>query len=130
MRVLVCGDRYWDDRATVWDKLDDLLHVYQQMTIIEGGCKRWDKERRLWTGADFYAEQWTVRRTQAHEPYPADWDKLGKAAGPIRNAKMLEQGKPDIALAFHDNLEESRGTKDMVERSKAAGLPVYVIGRA
>ena len=62
--------------------------------------------------------------------FPADWDTHGKAAGMIRNRRMLDEGKPELVVAFTDDLSESRGTKDMVTRAKAAGVPVYVIGRA
>ena len=59
--------------------------------------------------------------------YPADWKKYGRAAGPIRNLQMLDNGKPDICYAFHDCIEKSKGTKDMVNRCKANGLTVNVI---
>jgi len=35
---------------------------------------------------------------------------------------MLDQGRPDIVLAFHTNINQSKGTKDMVERAKKAGI--------
>jgi hypothetical protein len=34
---------------------------------------------------------------------------------------MLEDGQPDLVLAFHSSIEESKGTKDMVKRARAAG---------
>jgi hypothetical protein len=62
------------------------------------------------------------------EEYPADWDKHGYGAGPIRNQQMLTEGKPDIVLAFVDKpLVESKGTHDMVLRARRAGVPTYVI---
>lgn len=38
-------------------------------------------------------------------------------------------GQPDLVLAFHDNLSESKGTRDMVQRAKRAGVPVYLVSR-
>ncbi len=32
--------------------------------------------------------------------FPADREKHGRAAGPIRNKQMLEEGKPDLVAAF------------------------------
>ena len=58
------------------------------------------------------------------EVYPADWTRYGKPAGPIRNRQMLNEGKPDMVIAFHDDLSVSVGTKDMVDIANAAGLPV------
>lgn len=64
---------------------------------------------------------------------PAEWTKYGRAAGPIRNEKMVlraleyqKQGIPTVVLAFHDAIEKSRGTKNCVARAKKAGLPVFV----
>lgn len=56
--------------------------------------------------------------------FPAKWGKYGKAAGPIRNQQMLDEGKPTLVLAYHNDLENSKGTKDMVSRAEAAGVTV------
>lgn len=58
--------------------------------------------------------------------FPADWDKYGRSAGPIRNGEMLKQGKPDLVVAFHDDIENSKETKDMVRQAREAGIPVEV----
>lgn len=55
----------------------------------------------------------------------AEWNRLGRRAGPIRNREMLDL-QPDIVLAFHDNLGESRGTKDCAEEAIRRGIPVAV----
>jgi len=59
--------------------------------------------------------------------FPAQWDKYGRSAGPLRNQQMLDEGKPDIVLAFHASLAKSKGTKDMVRRATQARVPVKVI---
>lgn len=59
-------------------------------------------------------------------PFPAKWKEFGRAAGPIRNQQMLDEGKPELVLAFHDDLENSKGTKDMVGRAMKADLPVIL----
>ena len=67
-----------------------------------------------------------------HEHFPALWfDEHGdfrRWAGPERNKVMLEEGKPDVVYAFTNDIVNSRGTRNMCEISKAAGIPVYVIG--
>ena len=50
-------------------------------------------------------------------PFPAQWSKYGRAAGPLRNTQMLSEGNPDIVLAFHDNIKRSRGTRNMIVQS-------------
>ena len=66
-------------------------------------------------------------------PFPADWSKHGKAAGPIRNTQMLdflrdcwETGHGAVVLAFHPDVAGSKGTKNMVNQSVAAGMSVIV----
>lgn len=93
--------------------------------VLIHGCAR---------GADTLSE--TALRVIYHQKatvkpeilrFPAQWYKYGRAAGPIRNQQMLDEGKPDLVLAFHSDLEHSKGTKDMVTRARKAGIEVRVI---
>jgi hypothetical protein len=59
------------------------------------------------------------------QPVPADWTTYGRAAGPIRNQRMLNEYHPNLVLAFPD--PESRGTWDMVRRAEKANVEVRVI---
>jgi len=55
--------------------------------------------------------------------FPAQWGLYGKAAGPMRNRQMLDQGKPDLVVGFHDQIHHSKGTKDMLLKAATAGIP-------
>ena len=59
--------------------------------------------------------------------FPADWKKYGRAAGPIRNKQMLNEGKPDLVLAFHTNIENSKGTKSMIQIAKKSEIKIILI---
>lgn len=109
MRVLVCGDRNW------WDyyAIERVLDKVQPSCVINGQA----------IGADKLADTAAVYLKIPVERYPADWNKFGKAAGPIRNQQMLDEGKPDIVVAFHDHLTKKRGTYDMIRRAHKAGVP-------
>ena len=115
MRLLVCGSRDYKD-PTVMNSLAGMLTDHD--VLIHGnapGADRLFAWCAKWTGCD-------VKR------FDADWTKYGKAAGPIRNQRMLDEGKPDLVLAFINKpLVESRGTFDMVQRAKDAGVQVYVV---
>lgn len=113
-RVLVCGSRDWDDEATMEAEFDKLP---PDTVIIEG-------EQR---GADLMAKKLATRRNMAVLPFAAEWTKYGNSAGPIRNQRMLEEGHPDLVLAFP--LPASRGTWDMVNRAKKAGVETCVVKR-
>jgi hypothetical protein len=121
--VLVCGSRTYTDDATIRTQLAGL----PPNTLVVHGCAR---------GADSVAEQLVAELSMAGQQIaaiglPANWDKDGKAAGPIRNQLMLDRFHPHVGLAFHDKkrLEDSKGTYDMVQRMRKAAIPVRVFGR-
>ena|SRR5260221_10634670 len=114
MRVLVCGDRDWTEPETIADRLSKLP---KDTVIIEGEAR----------GADSLGKKEALRLGLLVLAFPAQWDIHGKAAGPIRNQKMLKEGKPDLVLAFHNDIEHSKGTKHMVQIARKAGVPVEII---
>lgn len=67
-------------------------------------------------GADKWGEAWAKTHGIEVEKYPADWDRYGKRAGPIRNRAMAEWA--DGAIIF----KGGRGTADMFNVAKGAGL--------
>lgn len=70
-----------------------------------------------------YAEYHGIR----HEPFPADWDKYGKAAGPLRNAQMAKWAagvEGGTLVAVWDG--KSPGTQDMILNAHRHGLVVEV----
>jgi len=112
--TLVCGDRRWKHGAA---PIIEALRQYGATSVIHGAAKGAD------TCGDFAAK--TLRLPV--QSFPAEWDRHGKAAGPIRNQRMLTEGKPDLVLAFHDDIEGSKGTKDMVARATRAGVRCVVL---
>lgn len=61
------------------------------------------------------------------ERHPAEWDKHGKAAGPIRNQKMVDLGAT-VCLAFP--LPGSRGTAHCMSAARKASIPVWIFAPA
>ena len=57
-------------------------------------------------------------------PVYADWHRLGSAAGPVRNRRMIDEYRPRLVVAFHDDLEASRGTANCVTQALSRGVPV------
>lgn len=114
MRVLVCGSRHYTDADHVCNVLGQLQP--QPTVIISGGARGVDK------AGEMYADG---RASCTKEVYPADWEKHGKAAGPIRNTQMLKEGKPDLVIAFLG--PSSRGTANMIDQATKAGIPVKVV---
>jgi len=114
MRILFCGDRHWSNYKIICDVMADLDPDVD--VVIEGGAK----------GADILAAAAADYFDIPVLTFPADWKKYGRAAGPVRNTQMLTEGKPDMVLAFHDDIDSSKGTRNMVEQAKKKGIPVRV----
>ena len=111
--VLVCGSRTWADRDRLFALLD-AEHAEARIGLIVHGNAR---------GADLMADAWADQNSVPRRVFPANWKAHGKAAGPIRNRRMLEEC-PDLVIAFWDG--ESRGTHDMIRASIAAGHATQV----
>lgn len=115
IKVLVCGGRDYRDRRRVFEVLDGLVMDLARppvSTIIQGEAR----------GADTLGKVWARSRRVRVESYAADWETHGRAAGPIRNKRMLDEGRPDLVVAFPGG----RGTANMVEQARAAGVEVVV----
>lgn len=112
MRVLVCGSRDYANRKLMWSVLDALLVAHPDLTIIEGEAR----------GADRMAREWAEAQLPPVKvlKFPANWNKYGRAAGPIRNRQMLVEGQPDMVLAFGGR--DGKGTNNMVQQARKAGL--------
>lgn len=112
MRVLVCGGRDFvmtDHYAKIFH---DIVGREKATVIIHGGAR----------GADAEAGKLAWGRGLQVEVFHPDWSQ-GRKAGPLRNQRMLDEGKPDLVIAFPGQ----RGTADMVSRARKAGVPVREI---
>lgn len=110
MRVLVCGGRHFAEDRIVHQTLDD-LHISENIAcLIEGDA----------SGADRIAGYWARMNRVENLKFPANWKRDGKAAGPIRNQRMLTDGRPDLVVAFPGGA----GTGDMIRRADKAGVRV------
>lgn len=110
MRLAVCGGRNYQNHEHVRRVLDEIVNHADVAVLITGGAR----------GADFLAEQWAFANAIHVKAYQAEWTIHGRAAGPLRNQRIVDDGKPDFLVAFPGG----RGTADMVRRAKAARIPV------
>ena len=115
MKVLACGSRGYGDAELIREAFKALPEG-EPITVIEGGAR----------GADTLAKGVAGEFGFAVEEHLPDWERHGRAAGVIRNQKMLDEGKPDLVLAFGLDIPLTPGTADMVWRAKKAGVPVRV----
>ena len=113
MRVIICGSRYWSDRDMI---LDFMKTLPKDTVIIHGNAN----------GADTIAGEIGKELNLEVIPYPAKWKRYGRSAGPIRNKQMIDEGHPDLVVAFHNDIINSKGTADMIRQAKKAGITTSI----
>lgn len=119
MRAIVCGGRDYRDQDHIWNTLCEIDARRGPITcVIHGAATGADTEAMIWAQTPRISG-----RKIFHAPFTADWHKHGRAAGPIRNQRMIDEGRPDIVIAFPGG----RGTADMVACARRAGIEVVEV---
>ena len=120
LRVLVCGGRDYSNVERLYKVLDWVDGSWESAestgpisTIISGHAR----------GADQLAEKYANEKNIPLEIYPAQWDVHGKSAGVIRNQEMLDEGLPDLVVAFPGG----KGTAHMVKIAQKANVTMLQI---
>ena len=108
LRILVTGGRDFSDLELIWRTLYQFSGT--EIALAHGDCR----------GADRLCAWYAKRRGWKPVPFPADWPKLGKRAGLVRNQRMLDEFKPDLLVAFPGG----NGPADMVARTRKAGVRI------
>jgi hypothetical protein len=113
MKVIISGTRTFKDYDLLKRSMK-VLNDVDKITCVISGCA---------TGADTLGEKWAAENNIPVMKFPAEWDKYGKSAGPIRNELMSREA--DAMIAFWDG--KSRGTKHMIETARSKGISVSII---
>lgn len=114
--VIVCGGRDYNDKRVMIRVLDALRTEASIEFVVTGGQR----------GADTIGLQWAEYRGVPHakeEVTPQEWTQRGRAAGPMRNRRMLHKYAPDLVIAFPGHT----GTADMVKQAKKANVMVAMV---
>jgi len=121
MKVIIAGSRSIDrvsprswDYTKLVERVDAAVKAsgFEVTEVVTGGAG----------GPDRAGEQWAAQQSIAVTTIKPNW-KLGKGAGLIANRQLAEAGEALVAL--FDG--ESKGTADMIEHMKSAGMPVHVV---
>lgn len=109
-RVLITGSRDWDRPDIIAYALGLALGEIGPFVLVHGDAR----------GADRMAAELHESYGFTSEPHPANWESLGKRAGFVRNAEMVDSGA-DLCLAFiKDN---SKGASMCANLAEKAGIP-------
>lgn len=121
-RIIIAGSRYFTDYSQMSEVLNELfandIDPADSVEIISGHAP----------GADTLGEKFAREHKLQLKIFPADWNKYGKAAGPIRNeqmAKYAAEADCGMLIAFPNG--ESRGTWNMIRLARQYGLQIHVI---
>lgn len=116
MKWIIAGGRKFIDYEFLKEVCDDVIPKIDTSGDIQiiSGCAG---------GADTLGIKYAEDNDYDLIKMPADWNKHGKSAGPIRNSEMADVG--DCLIAFWDG--RSRGTKNMINTATNKGLYVKVI---
>jgi hypothetical protein len=114
LRVIVCGGRDYNDRISLYEALDQIVIEHGPIDVLIHGNQR---------GADTLADAWARSRGVTPVGVPADWQRYGKSAGPVRNRRMITEHGPDLVIAFPGG----RGTANMIGLAHEAEIKVIEI---
>ena len=103
-------ERAMQQRWQLYSVLDSVRAVAAVTAIVNGDAR----------GADRVSTRWAEDRGISVVKYPADWKKLGRCAGPLRNQQMVDEEQIDLCVAFPGGI----GTSDMVGRALDADIRV------
>jgi hypothetical protein len=110
MKVIIAGSRTIKDARLVEDAIR--LSGFHITEVVSGKCP---------DGVDKLGEDWADANRIPVKPFPADWNKLGNAAGPIRNEQMAKYA--DALVCVWDGV--SRGSRSMIRLARKAGILVF-----
>lgn len=109
MKTIIAGSRDITDYKVVEDAI--LEAAWKVTGIVSGGSK----------GVDRLGEIYAEKNSLPLFLFPANWEKHGKAAGPIRNKLMAIKAWAWLAIS-----NGSKGTQNMINEANLLGLKVYV----
>jgi hypothetical protein len=116
MKLAIVGSRNYSNYQQFCQLIDEalakwLLGVTNVEEVVSGGAQ----------GADLMAERWARERKIPVKIFRPDWNKWGKAAGPMRNQLIIEYATHVVAFPSKDG----RGTQDSISRAKKLKRELY-----
>ena len=112
IRYAVVGSRDWKEPWLVKALVFELFQKDPDGIIVSGGAR----------GVDSFAEEEADILHMGKLIFPAQWERYGKSAGPIRNKLIVENA--DVVYAFRN--KGSIGTQNTIDVATKKGLMVHI----
>ena len=121
-RIIICGGRHFDDYSRLESVMNDVMSKIAPwrdvIEIVSGHCE----------GADQLGELYASNHDLPCKVFPAQWEKYGRSAGPIRNSEMVNyasEAEMPVVVAFRS--PRTKGTNDTVKKAEKHGFKVFII---
>jgi hypothetical protein len=114
MRVIIAGSRDYTDYTVISNIVTTVANKFDlKITeIVSGGAR----------GVDALGERYALEHGYPCKRFPADWNRHGKSAGPLRNQEMAKYG--DALIAFTSG---GPGTTNMIQTMNNDVKLVFII---
>ena len=96
MKIIIAGSRDYTDYDVLCNEIQNSGFIIDE---IVSGCAK---------GVDRMGERYSFHNNIKLKQFPAEWDRYGRAAGPIRNKQMAEYADALIAIMR----SKSKGTRN------------------
>lgn len=113
MILAIVGSRNFTDYALFVSTIQENFAVETIKEIVSGGAR----------GADTLAEKFARENAIPFTCFRADWDKYGRAAGPMRNTLIAKHCTHFLAFPS----KSGRGTQDTIKKATLLGKPGHIL---
>jgi hypothetical protein len=113
--LCISGSRTFKDPDKMRRKLEGFLNLLDPEAEIAVGCAK--------SGVDLWVREWAKDNDHPYTVFKADWDKLGRSAGPVRNKQMVHFS--DAVVAFWNGSSNGTGGTISLARDWRNLLFVY-----
>ncbi|MBQ9082997.1 MAG: DUF2493 domain-containing protein [Clostridia bacterium] len=114
-RVVVAGCRYYcnyEEAKEFIDRCISRIRMEYTLVFVSGCCR----------GADALGERYAQEHGFLIERHPAEWERFGRQAGPIRNRCMVQCS--DFIICFWDG--QSTGTASLIDYAREMSKPIRI----
>lgn len=122
MKVAIVGCRDYNNYTYFKEKIEEWINEHGPIdSIVSGGA----------TGVDTLAEKYADENNIKKIIYPVseeEWHRLGFAAGPIRNTKIINEllTSPNHCHVIALPSKKSKGTYDTIRKANNKKIPVTI----